>query len=212
MGIKLSKQALLLVISSPSGTGKTTIAEKLLSRHPEFIKSISFTTRDKRKGEKEGKDYSFLSREAFLKKIKKGELIEWAEVYESYYGTPQKIVRKALKEKKVLLMVIDVRGGLEIKRKYPQSVLVFVLPPSFTELKRRMRKRGAEVKNLQDLRLNAALKEIRFLPNYDYVVVNNDLNQTVNLIESIILTQLHKTSRFDFKNWEKSLRHKGIKK
>ncbi|MGB2696859.1 MAG: guanylate kinase [Candidatus Zixiibacteriota bacterium] len=208
----MGKQALLLVISSPSGTGKTTIAEKLLSRHPEFMKSVSFTTRDKRKGEKEGKDYSFLSREAFLKKIKKGELIEWAEVYESYYGTPQKFVRKALREKKVLLMVLDVRGGLEIKRKYPQSVLVFVLPPSFTELKRRMRKRGAEVKNLQDLRLNAALKEIRFLPNYDYVVVNSNLNQTVNLIESIILTQLHKTSRFDFKNWKKSLIHKGIKK
>ena len=208
----LGKRPLLLVISSPSGTGKTTMAKKLLSRHPEFMKSVSFTTRDKRKGEGEGKDYSFISEEEFLKKIKKGELVEWAQVYGFYYGTPVKFVRKALREKRVLLLVLDVRGGLAIKRKYPQSVLVFVLPPTFTELKRRMRKRGAEAKSQQDIRLNAALKEIRFLSNYDYVVVNSDLNESVNLIQSIILTELHKTSRFNLKNWRKSLSYKGIKR
>ena len=141
------------------------------------MKSVSFTTREKRKVEREGKDYSFISEEAFLKKIKKGELVEWARVYRFYYGTPKKFVRKALREKRVLILVLDVRGGLAIKRKYPLSVLVFVLPPTFTELKRRMRERGAEAKSQQDLRLNAALKEIRFLSNYDYVVVNKDLNE-----------------------------------
>ena len=208
----MGKPALLFVISSPSGTGKTTIAKRLLSRHPEFMKSVSCTTRDKRKGERQGKDYLFIGRAAFLKKIKKGELIEWAQVYGSYYGTPKKFVRKALRGKKVLLLVLDVRGGMEIKRKYPQSVLVFVLPPSFTELKRRMRKRGAEAKSQQDLRLNAALKEIGFLSNYDYVVINCGLNESVDLIQSIILAELHKASRFDLKNWKKSLKYRGIKR
>ena len=204
------KEALFVVISSPSGTGKTTIAKRLLSRHPEFIKSISFTTIEKRKGERDGKDYTFLSREEFLKKIKKGELVEWAEVYDHYYGTPNTNVSKTLKEKKVLLLVLDVKGGIQIKRIYPRSVLVFVLPPSFTELKRRLKKRGAEAPKQLNLRLRAALKEIEFWSNYDYVVVNKDLNETVHSIESIISGELHRTSRFDSEKLKKELKIRGI--
>lgn len=199
----MNKQALLVVISSPSGTGKTTISKRLLARHPEFMKSVSFTTRDKRGGEKEGEDYSFLTREAFLRKAKNGELIEWAEVYGSYYGTPKSMLAKASKERKVLLLVLDVKGGMEIKRRYPQSVLVFVLPPSFAELQARLDKRGAEIQSQLDLRLKAALKEIEFWSNYDYVVINRNLNEAVNLIESIILSEPHRKTRFDFKEWKK---------
>lgn len=199
----MKKQALFVVISSPSGTGKTTIARRLLKRHPEFMKSISFTTREKRKSEKKGKDYTFLSRETFSKKVKKGELVEWAEVYGDYYGTPKKMFRKALRGKKVLLLVLDVQGGTQIKRKYGQSVLVFVLPPSLAELKRRLRKRGAETQSQLDLRLKAALKEIRFWPNYDYVVVNKNLGEAVKSIESIISGELHRKTRFDFKEWKR---------
>lgn len=208
----MRKQALFVVISSPSGTGKTTISKRLLSRHPEFIKSISFTTRAKRKGEQEGKDYYFLSKEAFLRKIKKGVLVEWAEVYGNSYGTPKKFMSKALREKKVLLLVLDVKGGMQIKRIYPQSVLVFVLPPSFTELKRRLKKRGAETQDQLNLRLKASLKEIEFWSNYDYVVVNKNLNETVNLLESIIFSELNRAPRFDFKNWKKELKFRGIKR
>lgn len=208
----MKKQALFVVISSPSGTGKTTISKRLLSRHPEFMKSVSFTTRNKRKGEKEGKDYCFLSEEAFLRKIKKRELIEWAEVYGSYYGTPKRFVRRALKEKKVLLLVVDVKGGMQIKRKYQQCVLVFVLPPSFIELKRRLRKRGAETQRELDLRLKAALKEIKFWSNYDYIVVNRNLRETVNVIDGIILSELHKTTRFNSKEWKKDQQRRGIKR
>jgi len=202
----LRKQALFVVISSPSGTGKTTIAKRLLSRHPEFIKSASFTTRAKRKGDQKGKDYYFLNQEAFKRKIKKGELVEWAQVYGSFYGTPKRFVNKALKEKKVLLLVLDVKGGMQIKRKYQQSVLVFVLPPSLTELKSRLKKRGAEIGEQLNQRLKAVLKEVKFLSNYDYVVVNRNLNETVNLIESIILGELSRQSRFDFKNWKRELK------
>lgn len=199
----MRKQALFVVISSPSGTGKTTIAKRLLSRHPEFMKSVSFTTREKRKIEKEGKDYTFLSRETFSKKVKKGELVEWAEVYGDYYGTPKKMFGRALKKKKVLLLVLDVQGGMQIKRKYRQSVLVFVLPPSLAELKRRLRKRGAETQSQLDLRLKAALKEIKFWPNYDYVVVNKNLGEAVKSIESIISSELRRKTRFDFKEWKR---------
>jgi guanylate kinase len=192
-----------MVISSPSGTGKTTIAKRLLTRHPEFIKSVSFTTRDKRKFEKEGKDYYFLSKNTFLRKVQKKELIEWAEVYNNYYGTPKKFITRAIKGKKVLLLVLDVKGGIQIKRKYPQSVLVFVLPPSLKELKRRLKKRGADAQSQLNLRLKAALKEIKFWTNYDYVVVNSDLNETVNLIECIIFSELRRSSRFDPKKWKK---------
>ena len=192
-----------MVISSPSGAGKTTIAKRLLIRHPEFMKSVSFTTRYKRKGEKEGKDYLFLSKEAFLKKAEKGEMVEWAEVYGSYYGTPRSMFRKASKEKKVLLLVLDVQGGMQIKRKYPQSVLVFVLPPTLTELKRRLKGRGAEGQSQLDLRLKAALKEIKFWSNYDYIVVNRNLGEAVKSIEEIIYGELHSRARFDFKGWEK---------
>lgn len=208
----MRKQALFVVISSPSGTGKTTISKRLLSRHPEFIRSVSFTTRSKRKGDQEGKDYHFLSKEAFSRKIKKGELIEWAKVYGNFYGTPKKFMSKATREKKVMLLVLDVKGGMQIKRIYPQSVLVFVLPPSFTELKRRLKKRGAEIQEQLNLRLKAALKEIEFWSNYDYVVVNRDLNETVNSIENIILGELNRSSRFDFKTWEKKLRFRGTKR
>lgn len=192
-----------MVISSPSGTGKTTISKRLLNRHPEFMKSVSFTTREKRKIEKEGRDYTFLSRETFSKKVKKGELVEWAEVYGDYYGTPKKMFRKALKRKKVLLLVLDVQGGMQIKRKYRQSVLVFVLPPSLAELKRRLSKRGAETQSQLILRFKAALKEIKFWPNYDYVVVNKNLGEAVKSIESIISSELHRKTRFDFKEWKR---------
>lgn len=167
------------------------------------MKSVSFTTREKRKIEKEGKDYTFLSRETFSKKVKKGELVEWAEVYGDYYGTPKKMFGRALKKKKVLLLVLDVQGGMQIKRKYRQSVLVFVLPPSLAELKRRLRKRGAETQSQLDLRLKAALKEIKFWPNYDYVVVNKNLGEAVKSIESIISSELRRKTRFDFKEWKR---------
>jgi guanylate kinase len=193
----MRKQAkpMLVVLSSPSGGGKTVIAKSLLKKHPEFGRSISFTTREKRKGEKEGIDYYFVSRKDFQKKIKEREFVEWALVFGNYYGTPNKNIQKAEGKIKVILLVLDVQGGLAVKRKYPDSVLIFILPPSLIELEKRLSLRGTDKPRVIKKRLEAALKEITFCKRYDYILVNKKLKDTVKLLEEIITTERHKANR-----------------
>jgi guanylate kinase len=186
---------MLVVLSSPSGGGKTVIARSLLKKHPEFGRSISFTTREKRKGEKEGIDYCFVSREDFQKKIKERQFAEWASVFGNYYGTPNKNIQKAEGKIKVLLLVLDVQGGLALKRKYPYSVLIFILPPSLIELEKRLSSRGTDKPEVIKKRLKAALKEITFCKRYDYIVVNRKLNDTVKHLEEIITAEKYRAER-----------------
>jgi len=184
-----------VVLSSPSGGGKTVIARSLLKKHPEFGRSISFTTREKRKGEKEGIDYYFVNRKDFQKKIKKCQFVEWALVFGNYYGTPKKNIQKAEGKIKVLFLVLDVQGGLAVKRKYPDSVLIFILPPSLSELEKRLSHRGTDKPEVIKKRLKAALKEITFCKRYDYMVVNRKLKDTVKLLEEIITAEKHRANR-----------------
>ncbi len=186
---------MLVVLSSPSGGGKTVIAEALLKRHPEFQRSISFTTREKRKREKEGIDYYFITRKDFQKKIKGRQFAEWALVFGNYYGTPKKNIQKAEGKIKVLLLILDVQGGMAIKRKYPDSVLIFILPPSLAELEKRLSYRGTDKPGVIKKRLKAALKELTFCKRYDYVVVNRKLEDTVKLLEEIITAERHRAKR-----------------
>jgi guanylate kinase len=192
---KGKNKVLLVVLSSPSGGGKTVIAEKLLKKHPEFSRSVSVTTRRKRPGEKDGVHYYFVKRADFQKKIKRGEFAEWAKVFGDYYGTPKKNIRKAEGEKEVLLLVLDVQGGIALKRKYPRSVLIFILPPSLPELRRRLVNRGTDDPEVIRKRLKLALKEISYAGKYDYLVVNENLSQTVELIEKVIISGEQKTKR-----------------
>ena len=186
---------MLVVLSSPSGGGKTVIARSLLKKHPEFGRSISFTTREKRKGEKEGIDYCFVSREEFQKKIKERQFAEWALVFGNYYGTPKKNIQKAEGKIKVLFLVLDVQGGLALKRKYPDSVLIFILPPSLAELEKRLSHRGTDKPEIIRKRLKAALKEITFCKKYDYMVVNIKLKDTVKILEEILTAEKHRAKR-----------------
>jgi guanylate kinase len=186
---------MLVVLSSPSGGGKTVIAKILLKRHPEFRRSISFTTREKRKGEKEGIDYYFVNRKDFQKKIKKCQFVEWASVFGNYYGTPKKNIQKAEGKIEVLFLVLDVQGGLALKRKYPDSVLIFILLPSLAELEKRLSHRGTDKPEIIRKRLKAALKEITFCKRYDYIVVNRKLKDTVKLLEEIITAEKHRAKR-----------------
>lgn len=193
-----------MVLSSPSGAGKTTICQKILKKHKDYLYSVSATTRERRKGEVHGKHYFFLSEEEFKRKIKKGEFVEWAWVFGQRYGTLKKFVTRARKEKKVALFVPDVQGGMAIKREYPDSVLIFILPPSLKELKRRLIRRGTEGKVELKRRLSTALKEMKFWSKYDYVVINRDINQTVESVENIIKSERLKSTRFDNSGWQKN--------
>lgn len=206
------KKATLVVISSPSGGGKTTISQKILRKHKEYLYSISATTRRKRKNEKEGKDYFFLSEKRFDRIRKRGGFVEWATVHGENYGTLKEFVNQAEKEERVALFVLDVQGGMAIKKKYPKSVLIFLLPPSLEELRNRLVWRGTDKTDEVNKRLETALKEIKFWSKYDYVVINKNLEQTVNMVEKIIEAERRKFFRFDFKKWKKTakLNKKGI--
>jgi guanylate kinase len=201
-----TQNSCLVVISSPSGGGKTTICRKILNKHKDYLYSISATTRKKRKNEKEGRDYFFLSQDQFDQIRKKRGFVEWAKVHGEYYGTLKRFVDKAKEEGKTALFVLDVQGGMAIKKKYPESVLIFLLPPSLEELKKRLVHRGTDRADEIEKRLKIALKEMKFWSKYDYVVINKNLEETVKLVEKIIEAERHKSFRFDFESWDKNSR------
>ena len=181
------KPGLLVVISSPSGGGKTTIIKRILKRIPNFQYSISVTTRPKRRGEIEGKDYFFSSKEEFKTKINQGEFLEWEQVHGNYYGTPKKIIDEWLSQGKTVFLDIDVKGALNIEKIYPKnSVLIFLNPPSIEHLRKRLQKRASDNSVEIDKRLEIAEKEIAFSNLFNYVVTNDDLNKTEREVIDII--------------------------
>jgi guanylate kinase len=199
----MMKKATIVVLSSPSGGGKTTICRKILKKHKDYLYSVSATSRKKRKNEREGKDYFFLSESQFSQIRRRRGFVEWAKVHGEYYGTLKKFVGQAEKEGRVALFVLDVEGGMAIKKKYPESVLVFLLPPSLKELKRRLMGRGTDDMGEVKRRLKTALKEVKFWSKYDYVVINNELGETARLVEKIIQAERQRSFRFDFKKWNR---------
>lgn len=192
-----NRGGIIVVISAPSGAGKTTLCKRLLQSSLPFAYSVSFTTRVPRKNEIEGVDYYFVSREEFQKMIKEKEFVEWAEVHGQLYGTSEKFLNEVIKDgEKDVLLEVDVKGGIEIKKKYPQqAVLVFLLPPSWKELKKRLSKRGAEEEEKVRERIERAKKEVKYAPYYDYIVINNDINRTLKNLLVIIKAEHYRTNR-----------------
>lgn len=175
----------LFVVSGPSGAGKGTICKRVKEDlHMDL--SISMTTREPRPGEVHGKDYFFVSEEEFLRNIEEGNLLEHAQVYDHRYGTPRDAVMKRLDMKHNVLLEIDIQGGLQVKRSMPESVLIFILPPSLKVLKERLTGRGTDAPDVVEKRLAKALNEIKLIGEYDYYVVNDELDRAVSLTESII--------------------------
>lgn len=176
----------IFVISAPSGTGKTTIVKKLLDKVAGLKLAVSYTTRKPRPQEKDGVDYVFVKEDEFQNMVKKSEFVEWAEVHGQYYGTPKKDVDNALKENYDALLDIDTQGASKVKQKYPDSILIFLLPPSFEELERRLTSRGTNTKEDLEKRINNAREEYARRHEYDYQVVNDDLNEAYEEILEII--------------------------
>ena len=188
-------KGLLIVISAPSGTGKTTLTHMLLKEFPDMEFSVSYTTRKPRPGEVNGKDYFFVDRETFEKMVEEGDFLEWAEVYGNLYGTSKSQVLKALNEGKDILLDIDTQGALQVKKNFPEAVLIFILPPSFKELERRLRSRGTDDEETIEKRLRIARKEVERAPLYDYIVVNDVLENAYEKLRSIVIAEKCKTER-----------------
>lgn len=184
----MNKKGVLTVISGFSGAGKGTIMKELVSRYPYFL-SISATTRSPRTGEEDGIHYFFHTRESFEEMIEKGELIEWAEYVGNYYGTPKKAVEQQLEEGKDVLLEIEMQGGMSVKEQFPDALLIFIAPPSAEELKNRLVGRGTETKEQISSRLARANEEAAYMKAYDFIVVNDDLDDAVERIHSIIQDQ-----------------------
>lgn len=182
-------QGLLFVISAPAGTGKSTLVSMLLKEFPISVaQSCSCTTREPRTGEKQGKDYWFLSHDDFKRKIENGEFLEYAEVFGDYYGTLKKQIVDLQKQKKHVVLVIDTQGAMQIKAKVA-AVSIFISPPSLDELKNRLFKRQSESKEKMLERLEWAESEIEEAKEYDYHIVNDDLQMTYQIIRSILIAE-----------------------
>ena len=178
---------MLIIISAPSGTGKSTVCRALLQRIQHLKESVSYTTRPARKGEKDGVNYHFVSRETFQKMKEKDEFAEWAEVHGEWYGTSKSILKKILSLGDDVLLEIDVQGAINLKRLYPDSVTIFLAPPSMEVLALRLRSRGSETEEAIQRRLVRAADEMKFMNRYDFTVINEDLPDAVVELEEIIL-------------------------
>ena len=181
-----SQRGGLVVISAPSGGGKTTIARQVMIAFPSLSFSVSATTRPKREGETDGKDYFFLAKEEFRRRVEAGEFVEWEEIYGNLYGTLKCEVDRALGEGRNILFDVDVKGGLSIKKHYPGSLLIFIRPPSLAVLEQRLRDRHTEDSSALERRLSRVPMELELGGKFDHQIVNDALSHAVAEVQSII--------------------------
>jgi len=190
-----SLNGLIVVVSAPSGAGKTSVISGMLNKHPDIVFSVSVTTRVPREGEKEGIDYYFITDEEFDRLIKSGDFAEWAVVYSHRYGTLKRTIQENMDEGRTILLDTDTVGAFNIKKHFPESVLIFIAPPSLETLRERLQNRNTEKQDWINKRIEAVPQEIKRMPEYDYIVVNDKLTEAISQVEAIILAERHKSER-----------------
>lgn len=192
----LNRKGLLLVVSGPSGAGKGTICKALLNKNNQIKLSVSATTRKPRNGEVHGVNYFFIEKEEFTKMIENGEFLEYAQIYDNFYGTPKAAIIECLEKGQDVILEIEMQGARQIKEVYPEGVFIFVLPPSLEELKSRIVGRGTETQEEIEKRFSCAFEEINQIVNYDYFIVNEDIEKSVSDVEAIICAEKNKVTRY----------------
>jgi len=185
-------KGILFVLSGPSGVGKGTVLEALMENFKEVEYSVSATTRERRPGEIDGEDYFFISEERFKELKKNDKFIESAKVHNNYYGTPKKYVDRTLAEGKDIILEIDIQGAKQVKEKYPNAVFIFLKPPSIEELKNRLQKRNTENDKTKKVRLKNAKTEIQEISEYDYTILNDEVENAVSELKRVILKEQNK--------------------
>ena len=194
----MKPQGVLLVLSGPSGAGKGTICHKLREKRNDLSYSVSATTRAPRKGEVDGKDYFFITIDRFKEMIANDEMLEYAEIYGNYYGTPKPYVMDILGQGKDVVLEIDPQGALQIKKHFPDAVFVFIVPPSLDELTKRIYNRGTDSEEVIKRRLSAATSELEYASKYDYIIVNDEVEKATNKVSNIIDAERNRAVRTFF--------------
>lgn len=191
----MREKGTLIVVSGPSGVGKGTLCNIILNRLENLSLSISATTRAPRVGEVDGVNYFFMKKQVFEEKINQNKFLEWAKVYTNYYGTPTDYVKQKLEEGKDVILEIDIQGAAKVRKRCPEGIFIFILPPSLEELRDRIVKRGSDTPEAIKLRMKSAKEELKAAYSYDYVVVNDNLDKASKSLEAIILAERCKTLR-----------------
>ena len=192
----MKKKGLLVVVSGPSGAGKGTICKNFMELNKEMLLSISSTTRNPRENEIDGVNYNFITKQDFEDLIGTDSLLEYVHVFGNYYGTPKKWVLECIEKGKDGLLEIEIVGAMKVKEKYPDAILVFVLPPSLKELKNRIITRGTETIEQIENRMARAMQEIKTIEKYDYFIFNDNLTRAVDDLEAIISAEKNKVNRY----------------